>query len=353
MSTHANRVKMTVTSVDATPSTGLGAITLNAASTGFRSFATAYSNANATVDILITEGTAWEIARNCTYTHSGTTVSRGTLESSSTGNAVAFTADAVVSVIATAAFGNSTENVLQTYIRGLLVTKYASGNTIDVSAGACYDPSSDKVITYAGATNISVGTLGASQWNQVYIYDNAGTATIQVINNADPPSTVYAGTARQGGTTITNKRWIGCFLTDGSSNIRPYVVTESADSQIVVNYTGDNNSSPFRVLSGGTQTTTFTEVSMAAVVPKYISAEVLAVATLQMYTGSGANMYMSNDGATINIGVILCPPAATGTPYFASIFYCPIDAATPSIYYRVGSASNPAYIDVSVYKAVR
>jgi len=107
MSTHANRVKMTVTSV---ASSGTGTITLNAASTGFRSFATAYG-ANATVDILITEGDTWEIARNCTYTHSGTTVSRGTLENSSTGSAVAFTADAVVSVIATAGFGNSVENL--------------------------------------------------------------------------------------------------------------------------------------------------------------------------------------------------------------------------------------------------
>ena len=107
MSQHANRVKMTVTSV---ASSGTGDITLNAASTGFRSFATAYG-ANATVDILITEGTAWEIARNCTYTHSGTTVSRGTLENSSTGIAVEFTADAVVSVIATAGFGNSVENL--------------------------------------------------------------------------------------------------------------------------------------------------------------------------------------------------------------------------------------------------
>lgn len=108
MSTHANRVKMTVTSV---ASAGTGDITLNAASTGFRSFATAYG-ANATVDILITEGTAWEIARNCTYTHSGTTVSRGTLENSSTGSAVAFTSAAVVSVIATAGFGNAVDNTL-------------------------------------------------------------------------------------------------------------------------------------------------------------------------------------------------------------------------------------------------
>lgn len=112
MSTHANMVKMTVSSVSATPSTGKGDITLNAASTGFQSFADAYGG-NATVDILITKGAEWEVARNCTYTHSGTTLTRGTWEDSSNGTG-AIVADntAVVSVIAPASFGNATENVL-------------------------------------------------------------------------------------------------------------------------------------------------------------------------------------------------------------------------------------------------
>lgn len=105
MSTHANMVKMTVSSVSATPSTGKGDITLNAASTGFQSFADAYG-ANATVDILITKGAEWEVARNCTYTHSGTTLTRGTWEDSSNGTG-AIVADntAVVSVVATADSG--------------------------------------------------------------------------------------------------------------------------------------------------------------------------------------------------------------------------------------------------------
>ena len=99
MSLHKNRVKMTVSG---TP--GTGTITLSAASSGYQSFATAYG-ANATVDILITEGTAWEVARDCTYTNSGTTVTRGTLEASSTGSAVSFTSAAVVSVILSAGAG--------------------------------------------------------------------------------------------------------------------------------------------------------------------------------------------------------------------------------------------------------
>jgi len=93
-----NRVGNAVTSV---ASSGTGTITLDTAETGYQSFATAYG-ANVNVDILIEEGSTWEIARDCTYTHSGTTVTRGTLESSSTGSAVTFTSAAKVYVIESA-----------------------------------------------------------------------------------------------------------------------------------------------------------------------------------------------------------------------------------------------------------
>jgi hypothetical protein len=201
MSTHANRVKMTVTSV---ASTGLGAITLNAASTGFRSFATAYSNANATVDILITEGTAWEIARNCTYTHSGTTVSRGTLESSSTGSAVVFTSAAVVSVIATAAFGNAVEKQLDRVITtvttdgstALTVTaaqanKITNINTVVSNPSSWWDNTNKKFTPLrAGKYVLSAGSqLVQSAQHTVSIYKN-GSQTLTGANFA-PPSGGY------------------------------------------------------------------------------------------------------------------------------------------------------------------
>jgi hypothetical protein len=85
---------------------GTGTITLNAASSGYQTFANAYG-ADATVDILVVDGTAWEVARNCAYTNSGTTVTRGTLEASSTGSAISLTSAAVVSVIATADRGRT------------------------------------------------------------------------------------------------------------------------------------------------------------------------------------------------------------------------------------------------------
>ena len=107
MSTHANNVKM---SVSGTP--GTGTITLGSAPSGYQSFGSAYGG-NATVDVRITDGTAWEVARNCTYTHSGTTLTRGTLEASSTGSAISLSSSAVVSVILPAAKGNRIEALLQ------------------------------------------------------------------------------------------------------------------------------------------------------------------------------------------------------------------------------------------------
>ena len=127
MSTHANRVKMT------TATTGTGTITLGSASTGFQSFADAFG-ANATVDILIVDGAAWEIARNCLYTHSGTTLSRGTWEDSSNGTgAITLSGSAVVSVIATAAFGN----LLELQLDRATTTITTNGSTTQVnSSGA-------------------------------------------------------------------------------------------------------------------------------------------------------------------------------------------------------------------------
>lgn len=86
----------------ATATTGTGTITLGSAESGYQSFSSAYG-ANANVDILIEDGTAWEIARDCTYDNSAGTVTRGTLEASSTGSVLTLSGTAKVYVTNTAA----------------------------------------------------------------------------------------------------------------------------------------------------------------------------------------------------------------------------------------------------------
>ncbi len=94
MPTKLNRLKFGVSAV---ASSGLGAFTVGAAVSGFKTLGA--SNDGQRFDgVLIVEGSAWEVRSGCVYTHSGTSLSRGTLEDSSTGSAIAFTAAAVVGV---------------------------------------------------------------------------------------------------------------------------------------------------------------------------------------------------------------------------------------------------------------
>ncbi len=96
---YENRVKQAVTAV---ASSGLGTLTLGAAAAG--SLALGAGHNGQTFGILIKEGDNFEVCNGCAYTHSGTTLTRGTLESSSAaGSRVAFTTAATVEVTLTAA----------------------------------------------------------------------------------------------------------------------------------------------------------------------------------------------------------------------------------------------------------
>lgn len=189
MSTQANRVKMTVSG---TP--GTGTITLGSASSGYQSFASAYG-ANATVDVMILDGTAWEVARDCTYTHSGTTLSRGTLEASSTGSAISLTSSAIVSVVATAYRGRTWDAAaLTTQVAGTDADTSMAVNTlysVDMSAWATADrtytlpataavgdrvgvlvtagdASHELVITAATGDTLN-GVAGGTEWSRLFI----------------------------------------------------------------------------------------------------------------------------------------------------------------------------------------
>lgn len=90
--THKNFLKTTISAV---ASAGLGAFTISTASSGHRTFGA--GDDGLTFDgVTIVEGTAWEVRDGCVYTHSGTSLSRGTLKDSSTGSAIAFTSAAIV-----------------------------------------------------------------------------------------------------------------------------------------------------------------------------------------------------------------------------------------------------------------
>lgn len=187
MSLHRNRVQM---SVSGTP--GTGTITLGSAASGYQSLASAYG-ANATVDVLITDGAAWEIARNCTYTHSGTTLSRGTLEASSTGSAIGLTSSAVVSVIIGAEKVNRLEALLQSATPGgrLTLTSGTPVTTSDVTGATSvyYTPylhnvivlwdGSDWVPVTFSEQTLALGTVTSGLPYDVFGYLSSGALAVE------------------------------------------------------------------------------------------------------------------------------------------------------------------------------
>ena len=91
----ANRVYFTLSN---TPGTS-GNFACSAAVSGYRSFGAADNGKS--FDVFVTDGTAWEVRTDCVYTHSTATLTRGTLEESSTGSAIDLTAAAKVGVTLT------------------------------------------------------------------------------------------------------------------------------------------------------------------------------------------------------------------------------------------------------------
>ncbi len=163
--THRNRL---VTAISNTPGT-TGALTIAAAASGYRTFGAADDGLS--FDVSIVDGTAWEIRTGCVYTHSGTSLSRGTREDSSTGADIALTSAAVVTVTASAGRANAGQTVLTEADRsanyGFFVT--TDGTTQQIVTDATY------AILHGGAGGAL--TVVESNVGSVWSADSAGWFT--------------------------------------------------------------------------------------------------------------------------------------------------------------------------------
>ena len=315
--------------VSGTP--GTGTITLSTADTAHQTFATAYG-ANANVDILIEDGDAWEIARDCTYTHSGTTVTRGTLEASSTGSALSLTSAAKVYVIEPAARIGGNATAAQDYISGLIVS-WSSATQIKVSPGNAYIQKSGTIVNLAAESTINP-TLSASTWHYVYLKEDG---TCEVSTTA--PASAYAGSARSKNTSGSEFRLIGQFSTDSSSNIYKFKYSQSTNAWLY-HLAGATNI--YRVLSNG-QATSSTTVSLAAFVPPQSTS-----AYIKASNTDATLAYMVADGDTTADGTTAVGFFSVTAGVRAS-FECPLNSSQQLAYDFPSAPTGGAFIDMLAY----
>lgn len=238
--TYKNRVGV------ATATTGTGTVTLGAAESGHQGFAAGDNGKY--FDVVFEDGTAWEIARNCLYTHSGTTLTRGTLEASSTGSALTLSGSAKVYVVETAQRMNDIIARLQS---DPLLTISSSGASFShtVTEPGVID------ITLTNNCTISFSGIPSGAWKTRLVIRQGGSGSYTV---SWPSGITWDGS----GSAPTLRTTVGAYddielmtLDSGTTfiarNLRP-VPSSSGTSYDSVHIR--NNGSTTQSLSSGTST---------------------------------------------------------------------------------------------------
>jgi hypothetical protein len=212
------------------------------------------------------------------------------------------------------------------YIDGLYPVR-VSGNTLNILPGAAYVPGINDVIS-APLLTLSGLALAPSTWYYLYLWNNNGNASVEIVTTV--PSEVYSGTARVK-STDTTRRFIGAVLTNASGNLIPFWIT--ADN--FLNYQDTTTVTPFRCVSGATQTTP-TAVSLASAVPM---------------TSRSVRLHINNSGnATSYLGTpdftgVAVQAGTAGVRYNTTFF---TDASQRIMFY-LASAGGALSIDVTGY----
>ncbi len=183
-------------------------------------------------------------------------------------------------------------------------------------------------------------TIGASTLYYVYL---TSASTVSITSTA--PSSNYTGTAWNDGTT--SHRYVGCFVTDGSSHIVNFYRVGNA-----VYYGVDITSAQFTMLSGGTGSTS-TSVSCSTVIPPTSRFGILRLQVNQVFAGSTTGVgFGSSDTVTptSSTGYFVMGDATnTGLPaWMVTEKVCRLNSSQ-ALLYCGSSTSTPTTINVAGY----
>ena len=230
-----------------------GDLTVSSAVAGpYRTLAAAHDGV--AFDVAIVDGNAWEVRTDCTYTHAGTTLGRGTLEDSSTGSAITLTSSAVVMIVHTAG------RIEDVYTAGSTDVALADGGT----GSSLTDPNADRILfwddsagavtwltvgsglsvagttistTAVGGERIATGTtdtITTADENYTVIYTNTGAITVTIPEAANGTACVLQWLAGAGTITLDPT---GTVELNGST---ASIVLSAASGMVALTPTGTN-----------------------------------------------------------------------------------------------------------------
>jgi hypothetical protein len=221
----------------------------------------------------------WEVCEQCTYTAAGTSISRGTFVSSSTGSAItSSSANKRVAQSLPSSIINGLMIASKTHIAGLELS-WVSASAINISVGSAYIPSINRIIEVTSTINLTSLSLGNSVYGYVYLLAN-GTA--ECVTTA--PAAPYSGFARAKGSD-TSRRFLGTLLTNSSGNIIQF----THDSYVgKMRYIDNTNT---RLVSNGLNSTPDVTTDLSSFVPPQVRRVHLLMTNLSsnrvLYIGSG------------------------------------------------------------------
>lgn len=203
--THVDNLKV---AVSGTP--GTGTATIGSAASGCRGFVA--GDNGKTFSGRWTDGTAWETASGCLYTHSGATLTRGTRLDSSTGSSLSLTSAAVFECSPVANLGNRLEAALQSAVPGgrLTLESGVPVSTTDQTAKTTiyYTPFVHNVInlwdganwkpTTFSETSLALGTLTSGKPYDVFGYLSGGALALESLAWTNDTTRATAVTLQDG-----------------------------------------------------------------------------------------------------------------------------------------------------------
>lgn len=311
--------------LETSTTTGTGTLTLAGAVTGYQSFGVVGNTNKTPMAIWEVDGNgnpsgAWEVAIDCVYTVSGTTLTRGTFLASSTGSVISFGAGTkyVAQVALPALFANQMQLGTKGVIQGL-EPNFRNASVVRIMAGTC--SINNKVLSMAqtdytsGSTMKDISgatvTVGNSKRYNIYAQDQSGTlgAVFENANgsgNGNDPTfdTSLDYWISPNGAT---ERRIMSFWTDGSGNIIPFdIVSEGRIRRMVLREGGSI------ALVNGVNNTSFTSITLVPFV-RSDDAEIKVLCSAVNSTPSAVSVIISTDGSSQSIYNFINFPVAVFT----------------------------------------